>query len=101
MMRLRFSPERARVFVILGKSCRLLPRPHMRRWDKERERKIDMAVKEVAKSLIDALPDQATMDDIMHALYIRTKFERGEREIRQGKGVSHEDAKRKLERWVK
>lgn len=60
-----------------------------------------MAVKEVAKSLIDALPDQATMDDIMHALYIRTKFERGEREIRQGKGVSHEDAKRKLERWVK
>ena len=46
-----------------------------------------MAVKDVANQVIDALPDEATMDDIIHALYVKTKFEHGEREIREGKGV--------------
>ena len=41
------------------------------------------------------------MDDIIHALYINTKFEHGEREIREGKGISHEEAKQRLQKWVK
>ena len=60
-----------------------------------------MSVKETARQVIDALPDAATMDDIIHALYINTKFEHGEREIREGKGVSHEEAKQRLRKWVK
>ena len=58
-----------------------------------------MAVKEVAKQVIDALPDGASMDDIIDALYVRAKFDRGEREIREGKGVSREEAKKRLEKW--
>jgi hypothetical protein len=38
---------------------------------------IKMTVKEKAKSVIDKLPDKANMDDIMHALYIQAKFDRG------------------------
>ncbi len=60
-----------------------------------------MVEKEMARQVIDALPDTATMDDIMHALYVRTKFARGEQEIRDGKGVPHDDAKRRLGKWVK
>lgn len=60
-----------------------------------------MAFKDTAKQVIDALPDQATMDDIIYALYINTKFEHGQREIRQGKGVSHEEAKQRLQKWAK
>lgn len=60
-----------------------------------------MPVKDTAKHVIDGLPDEATMDDIIHALYVQTKFERGEREIREGKGISHEDAKQRLQKWVK
>jgi len=60
-----------------------------------------MPVKDIAKQVIDGLPDEATMDDIIHALYVRTKFERGEQEIRQGKGISNEDAKNRLQKWVK
>lgn len=60
-----------------------------------------MAEKDIARKVIDALPDNATMDEIMHALYVRAKFDRGEREIRDGKGISHEDAKRRLDKWVK
>ncbi len=53
-----------------------------------------MAPKEVAKRVIDSLPDDVTMDDIIRALYINVKFSRGEAEIRAGKGIAHEEAKR-------
>ncbi|MFH1287659.1 MAG: hypothetical protein ABII25_03075 [bacterium] len=60
-----------------------------------------MVVKDIAKHVIDTLPGQATMDDIIHALYVTTKFNHGEQEIREGKGISHEKAKKILEKWVK
>jgi predicted transcriptional regulator len=60
-----------------------------------------MAAKEAARLVIDAMPDDASMDDIIHALYVRAKFERGEREIREGRGVPHEAAKERLRKWLK
>lgn len=60
-----------------------------------------MLTKETAKQVIDSLPNDATADDIIHALYINIKFARGEEEIREGKGLAHEEAKRKLEKWLK
>ena len=58
-----------------------------------------MVAKEAAKHVIDAMPDDASMDDIIHALYVRAKFEHGEREIREGCGVPHEQAKERLRKW--
>lgn len=55
-----------------------------------------MAAKDTAKQVIDILPDEATMDDIIHALYVNAKFEHGEREICEGKGVPHQEAKQRL-----
>jgi hypothetical protein len=60
-----------------------------------------MTEKDIAKQVIDALPKGATMDDIMHALYIRAKFDKGEQEIRDGKGISHKEAKRRLSKWLR
>ena len=60
-----------------------------------------MATKDVARQVIDGLPEQASMDDIIHALYVAAKFERGERQIRNGEGVSHGEAKQRLRKWVK
>ena len=60
-----------------------------------------MTEKEIAKQVIDTLPTSATMDDIMHALYVRSKFAKGEREIRDGMGIPHDEAKRRLSKWVK
>jgi len=60
-----------------------------------------MAVKEIVRQVVDALPDDASMDDVIHALYVRAKFEHGEREIREGKGISHEAAKRRIRKWVR
>ena len=60
-----------------------------------------MVVKDIARQVIDALPDDASMDDIIHALYIRAKLAHGEREIREGKGVPHKVARKRLQKWVK
>ena len=60
-----------------------------------------MVVKDIARGVIDNMPDEATMEDIIDALYIRAKFERGEQEIREGKGIPHEQAKERLKKWLK
>ena len=60
-----------------------------------------MLNKETAKRVIDSLPDDASMDEIVHALYVNITFSHGEKEIREGKGISQADAKKKLEKWLK
>jgi hypothetical protein len=60
-----------------------------------------MLTKDAAKQVIDSLPNDATMDDIIHALYIKVKFSRGEEEIRQGKGIPPREAKKRLGKWLK
>ncbi len=60
-----------------------------------------MHSKETAKQVIDSLPGDASMDDIIHALYVNVKFAHGETLIREGKGISQSDAKKRLEKWLK
>ena len=60
-----------------------------------------MTVKDIAKEVINLLPSKATMDDVMHALYVQAKFQHGEQEIKQKRGISHEEAKKRLRKWVK
>ena len=60
-----------------------------------------MTVKDIAVHTIKSLPQKVTMDDIIHALYVHAKFQHGEQEIRHKKGISHEDAKKRLRKWVK
>jgi predicted transcriptional regulator len=59
-----------------------------------------MTVKESVKQVLDSLPDDSTLDDVIHALYIKAKIERGESEIREGKGVSDEEARERLRKWA-
>ena len=60
-----------------------------------------MTVKDIAKEVINSLPSKATMDDVMHALYVQTKFQHGEQEISKKTWISHEEAKKRLHKWVK
>jgi hypothetical protein len=60
-----------------------------------------MTVREIAKSVIEALPEDASMDDIMRALYLRAKLERAERSIEEGRGIPHATAKKRLQKWLK
>ena len=60
-----------------------------------------MTVKQMAKKVIDSLPDETNLDEIIHALYIKAKFDRGLRQIDEGKGIPHEEAKKRMRAWVK
>jgi hypothetical protein len=60
-----------------------------------------MVAKELAKNVIDTLPEDAKLDEIIHALYVRAKFEHGEQEIRAGRGIPHQEARKRLRKWVK
>jgi hypothetical protein len=51
--------------------------------------------------LAEQLNGMVSMDEIIHALYVNIKFSHGEQEIREGKGISQVEAKKKLEKWLK
>lgn len=80
-------------------SCQKQKNITLNRYD--REKGYIMTIKDIAKNVINFLPPKATMDDIIHALYVHAKFKHGEEEIKQKKGVTHEKAKKRLRKWVK
>ena len=57
--------------------------------------------KDAARQVIDALPDDASLDDIMYAMYVRTKIEHGLRDIDAGDSMSLEDVMREMDEWLR
>jgi len=53
-------------------------------------------VKQIIHDIADHLPQQATLDDAMHALYIRQKLERSLQAAREGKVTSQEDMEKRF-----
>ena len=59
-----------------------------------------MSTKEEVIKIIKGLPDNATIEDIMHQLYVRAKIEAGIKELDEGKGIPHEEAMDKISKWL-
>lgn len=57
--------------------------------------------KDATRQILDSLPDDATLEDIMYALYVRQKIEAGLRDIEAGNTVSHEDVVREINEWLR
>ncbi len=57
-------------------------------------------VKQQVIEMIQALPDESTVDDIMAELYFRMKVDGGLKELDEGKAVSHEEVKDRLSQWL-
>ncbi len=57
----------------------------------EREQVIEM---------IQSLPEDSTVDDIMEELFFRLQVDRGLKELDEGRSVSHEEVKDMLSRWL-
>ena len=60
-----------------------------------------MRVKEKVIKMIEELPEDITVSDIMAELYFRQNVDEGLMELDEGKGISHEEAKKRLNRWLK
>jgi predicted transcriptional regulator len=57
-------------------------------------------LKEEVIALIQALPDDYSLEDIQYHLSARAKVERGIRAIGEGRTVSQEEAEEKVRGWV-
>lgn len=55
-----------------------------------------MSTKEAVIELIRQMPDDATLSDIMAALYVRQKIDTGLRQLNAGEGIEHPEVKRML-----
>lgn len=60
-----------------------------------------MSAKENAIKVIQNLPENASTEEILEALCIHEKIERGLEDLDAGRVISHEDAKKRLARWLK
>jgi len=57
-------------------------------------------VKEQVIHMIQSLPEDATVDDIMSELYFKLQVDAGLRELDEGKGIPHEEIQKRMSRWL-
>ncbi len=60
-----------------------------------------MIEKEQAIKAIQDLPQNATIEDAMERLYLLYKIDRGIKQADEGNKISQDEAKKKMERWLK
>ena len=56
--------------------------------------------KQEVETLLQHLPEESTLEDIQYHLYVLEKIKRGQEDIANGRGCSHEQAKARLSRWL-
>lgn len=59
-----------------------------------------MSPKDAIIEMIREMPDDASVSDVMAELYVRRKIERGLAELDADMGVPHDEAKRRLAKWL-
>jgi hypothetical protein len=58
------------------------------------------SVKESVIQLVQSLPDDCTVEDIQHHLYVREKVLAGSRAIDENRVRSHEEVGKRLDQWA-
>jgi predicted transcriptional regulator len=57
--------------------------------------------KQVAKELLEALPEDCTLEDISYHLYVRARVDEGLRDLKSGRHVPHEQVMREAGEWLR
>lgn len=60
-----------------------------------------MTVKEQIVKIIEKLPDNVTVSDVIAELYFKQQVDAGLKELDEGAGVSHLMVKEQLAKWLK
>ena len=60
-----------------------------------------MTAKESVKDLIEKFPDNVNYEDIIAEIYFKHQVEIGISELDDRKGISHEEVREKLAKWLK
>jgi hypothetical protein len=63
-----------------------------------RPRRVFVEAKETVRALLDRLPDDCTLEDVLYHLYVIQEVEAGIRELDEGRGIPHEQVAAELRR---
>ncbi len=58
------------------------------------------SAKQSVEELIRGLPEDSTLEDIQYHLYVLDKIQKGQDSIRDGNGITHEEARARLSKWI-
>lgn len=58
-------------------------------------------VKEEVIKMIQNMPKDTSIEDIMAELYFRYQVDEGLKQLDEGKGIPHEEVEKRMERWLK
>ena len=57
-------------------------------------------IKEQVIQMIQNLPEDVTVDDVMAELYFRLQVDAGLKELDEGKGIPHEEVEKRMAKWL-
>ena len=57
-------------------------------------------VKDEVIQMIQSLPEDITLDDIMAELYFKLQVDAGLKELDEGKGIPHEEVEKRMSQWL-
>ena len=58
-------------------------------------------VKEQVIQMIQSLPEDITIDDIIAELYFKLQVDAGLKELDEGKGIPHEEVEKRMSQWLR
>jgi hypothetical protein len=58
------------------------------------------SAKDEVRSLLENLPDDASLEDIQYHIYVRQKVLKGLDASDNGKSITHEEAVKRMSRWL-
>jgi predicted transcriptional regulator len=58
------------------------------------------AVKTQVINLVEQLPENATIDDILAQIYFKAQVDAGLKELDEGKGIPHDEVEKRMSKWL-
>lgn len=59
-----------------------------------------LGVKKEVLKMIQSLPEEVTIDDIMAELYFKFQVDSGLKELDEGNGIPHEEVEKRMAKWL-
>lgn len=56
--------------------------------------------KEEVRRMLEALPDDASLEDVQYSIYVRERIERARREADEGRLIPQDEMENRMRRWL-
>ena len=56
--------------------------------------------KEEVRRMLDQLPDDVSLEDIQHHIYVCQRIQRGLSDVAQGRVISQQEVERRMTKWL-